>query len=68
MPRSVTINVGGSNIAGSNIAVALTRDWQRYVLYFQATAADAGAQLNFDLGNQTGNTWMDGVALQGSAP
>ncbi len=68
VPRSVTINVGGSNIAGSNIAVALTRDWQRYVLYFQATAADAGAQLNFDLGNQTGNTWMDGVALQGSAP
>jgi uncharacterized protein (TIGR03437 family) len=63
MPRSVTINIGGSNIA-----VALTRDWQRYVLYFQATDDNARAQLNFDFGNQTGNTWLDGVTLQGSAP
>jgi hypothetical protein len=60
-----------TNAAGASVfssSVALTRTWQQYVVYFQATAAVTAAQVDFDFGDQTGNAWLDGVVLQGSTP
>ncbi len=49
-------------------AVAIGTNWQQYVIYFQATATVAAAQLDFYFGDQTGNTWLDAVILQGPSP
>jgi hypothetical protein len=53
---------------GLNGAVSLGDDWQMYVIYFQATATDPLAQLDFYFGDQIGNTWLDAVVLQGTPP
>jgi hypothetical protein len=65
--RNVTIKID-NHIEAVDIRVGLTRDWQRYVFYFQAAGSNSGAQLKFDLADQPGTTWLDGVALQGSVP
>jgi hypothetical protein len=64
---TMTNGVTGQN-EGLNVPVALSGSGQSYIVYFQATATDPAAQLNFEFGTQTGNVWLDGVALQGSAP
>ena len=67
--RTIQMNVGqnGGNFPtyGLNYpALGLGGDWQRYVLYFQATATDPAARLNFYFGAQAGNAWLDNVSLQ----
>jgi uncharacterized protein (TIGR03437 family) len=47
-------------------AVTLGTNWQQYVIYFQATATVSAAELDFYFGDQTGNTWLDAVILQGT--
>ena len=51
-----------------NSAVSLGGNWQPYVVYFQATATDPAARLDFYFGDQTGNTWLDAVILEGTSP
>ncbi len=53
---------------GLSTAVAIGGDWQRYVIYFQATATDQNGRLTFYFGDQAGITWLDSIVLQGSAP
>ena len=61
-------NGGGFQTYGLNGAVPLGGDWQMYVIYFQATATDPLAQLDFYFGDQAGSTWLDAVVLQGTSP
>jgi hypothetical protein len=66
MHFDVTNTAAGASVFSS--AVALTTTWQQYVVYFQPTAAVPTAQVDFDFGDQTGSSWLDGVVLQGSNP
>jgi len=52
---------------GLNSSVLLSGTWQQYVFYFQTTATDPAAQLDFYFGDQTGNIWLDAVALEGTS-
>jgi uncharacterized protein (TIGR03437 family) len=60
----VSQNGGAFQTYGISTAVSLGGDWQRYVLYFQSTATDPAARLNFYFGDQPGNTWLDNVTIE----
>ena len=64
MQLNVVQNGGNFQPYGLNTAVALGGDWQRYVIYFQATVTDPEARLDFYFGGQAGNAWLDSVVLQ----
>jgi uncharacterized protein (TIGR03437 family) len=68
--RTIQLDVADSSSGNvlTNAAVSVSTAWQQYVIYFQTTGAVAPAQVDFDFGNQTGNVWLDGVVLEGSAP
>ena len=65
---AVVQNDGDVHSLGVDSAVTIGIDWRQYVIYFRATATDPAAQLNFYFGDQPGNTWLDAVVLQGTAP
>jgi hypothetical protein len=45
---------------GLSTAVALGGDWQRYIIYFQATATDLNGRLNFISGiRRETRGWME---------
>jgi hypothetical protein len=72
VPRTLRLEVvqngGDSQNYGLNTAVPISAGWQHYVIYFRATATDPAAELDFYFGDQTGNTWLDAVILQGTPP
>jgi len=49
---------------GLVVSFPLRTNWIRYVFYFQATGSDPAARFDFNLGDHTGNTWIDGVVLR----
>ena len=69
--RTIRFDVeNGANFQnyGLDGAATIGGNWQQYVIYFQATASDPAAQLDFYFGDQTGNTWLDAVVLEGPSP
>ena len=60
----VVQNGGSSSNYGLSKSYPLRTGWIHYVVYFQATATDPAARLDFNLGDHTGNTWIDGVVLR----
>jgi hypothetical protein len=60
-------NGGSFATYGLSTAFALGTAWQQYTLYFQSTATDPAARLNFYFGDQTGSTWLDGVDLRSAS-
>ena len=68
--RTMPVNLSASGPPfqnyGLSTGVGLGGSWQRYVIYFQATATDPAARLTFYFGDQAGNTWLDNVSVQGS--
>ncbi len=67
--RSNIVHSGGS-YQGEGFAAdrALSSTWQQYFFTFQAIATDQNTQLGFYFGAETGNTWLDGVVVQDTAP
>jgi uncharacterized protein (TIGR03437 family) len=64
MQLNVVQNGGTFQVYGLNSAVGLSTGWLPYVIYFQATATDPVARLDFYFGAETGNTWLGAVVLQ----
>ncbi len=57
-------NGGDSQNDGLRGAAILGGDWRHFVVYFQATTSDPASRINFDFGDEAGNSWLDGVVLQ----
>jgi uncharacterized protein (TIGR03437 family) len=72
-PRNMHVNVlkDGGNYAsyGLSAIAALGTTWQPFTFAFQANATASDGRVNFYFGDQTGETWIDGITLQpGSGP
>jgi uncharacterized protein (TIGR03437 family) len=57
-------NGGSFTNYGLSATVVPGNTWQRYAFYFQSNATDPSARVTFYLGDQVGNTWLDGVIVQ----
>jgi uncharacterized protein (TIGR03437 family) len=57
-------NGGSYPSDGLSGSVQLGGSWQQYLIYFQSTATDPAGRLDFCMGDDAGNVWLDGVVLQ----
>ena len=49
---------------GLSTVVPLSSSWKEYITSFQANETATDGRVNFYFGEQTGDTWIDGVVLQ----
>ena len=64
--RSMSVSTGQSNQSagqGGSTSVQLTNSWKKYSYSFNGSANDSNASVSFNVGDKTGDVWVDGVTL-----
>ncbi len=67
VPRNITLNSQGGAPAytpyGLYSVIAINTNWTLYTVSFVSTATAGDCRIEFLIGDQTGNVWIDGVVL-----